>query len=306
MNRLLRPLFPCLLLASTAAQATYITTPPTTWQPVSDSVLQTVAQSLPESVNVNAGFLNTDYDPWLTVNETANVFLTFLDEGAGYKNSLGWMSFVDGTFEGLNKGNIDIDGSGTVSLNELATVQGLETGWLFANASRSGGGGNLVAGDTVTVGNGPLAAGTSVSFFLAQNAWRGGQQVADGVMTGDTQIFYGLDFLNPEADFTSTIDSNLADARHVAMLFADESEQQVIMGFEDLNRENRFANDWNIRSDNDFNDAIFTLSADPVTALNKSNIATAPLPALDEGATGCLLLLGMGYLLLFRNKTRRI
>ncbi len=272
-------------------------------QPVDPAIMETVNSQLSESTNVDAAYLNTDFDPYLPLNQEATVSVTFLDEGAGYRNSLGYFTFQEFSFDGLSKGDIDGDGSGTVSLNELGAVNGVAWNWVFPNASEAGGGGSLVAGDTVQLNMGnPLEAGTRVSFFLAQNAWEGGD-VSSEVLDGDTQIMYGLDFLNPEADFTSTVDSNLADARHVAMLFADESKQQVIMGFEDLNRIDRYANDYNYRSDEDFNDAVFLVSADPADAFGESNIATAPIPPLGKGLFGLLLVGVLARLSFPRSRT---
>ncbi|MCP3870936.1 MAG: DUF4114 domain-containing protein [Gammaproteobacteria bacterium] len=264
-------------------------------QSVDPTLLQTVQEQLPEASAVDASFLNTDYDPYLTLNQDANISVTFLDEGAGYKNSLGWLTFSEGAFDDLRKGDIDTDNSGNISLVELDAVDGIDTGWLFPNVSESGGGGTLLAGDTVQVGDSILSAGTSVSFFLAQNAWTGGDTVSDGVLEGERQIFYGLDFLNPEADFTSTMESSLVDSRHTALLFSNENHDEVIMGFEDLNRVDGSTNDWNISSDDDFNDAVFIVTSDPADAFGDSNIATAPAPQLGGGLTGILLLVGLGW-----------
>jgi len=282
-----------LSLVPAAAVALQTETTPLESQTVDPALLQTVAEQLPEANAVDSAFLNTDYDPYLTLNQDANVSVTFLDEGAGYNNSLGWLTFNEGAFDGLSKGDIDSDGSGVVSLDELSVIEGVDVGWLYPNVSESGGGGSLLPGDTVQVGDGTLAAGTSVSFFLAQNAWDGGDLVDDAVLSGDTQLFYGLDLLNPEADFTSTVDSNLVDARHVAMLFADASQEQVIMGFEDLNRIDSTSNDYGYRSDEDFNDAVFIINSDPAGAFGDSNIATAPVPPLGGGLLGLLLLAGL-------------
>lgn len=284
------------LLAPWSANALDTNAPSSSSQSVDPELIQTVQTQLPEASAVNAAFLNTDYDAYLSLGQNANVSVTFLDEGAGYKNSLGWVSFSDDAFAGLSKGDIDIDNSGVVSLGELNAIEGVDSGWLFPNISESGGGGSLNAGDTVQVGDGTLNAGTSVSFFLAQNAWTGGDTVSDGVLSGERQVFYGLDFLNPESDFTSTIDSNLVDSRHVALLFADESREQVIMGFEDLNRIDPSSNDWRIRSDEDFNDAVFIVNSDPAGAFGNSNIATAPVPQLGTGLAGIFLLAGLGWL----------
>lgn len=270
--------------------AVNVDTPEITYMDVDQETMQTVRTEFPEATNINANFLNTDYDPYLTVNQDANVSVTFLDEGAGYRNSLGWMTFTESSFAGLSKGDIDIDGSGNISLNELNSIDGVDSGWLFTNSSLTGQGGNLSPGATVDLGNGTLESGTSFSFFLGQNSAIGDSGVTNGVFTGSDPVFYGLDFLNPEADFTSTFDSNLSDSRHVAMLFTDDSREQVIMGFEDLNRENRYANDYFYRSDEDFNDTIFTIQSDPAEAFGDSNIATAPLPPLGSGLLGLAML----------------
>ena len=275
---------------SWSAQALVTDPPPITNQDVEPGLLQIVQEQLPEASAVDASFLNTDYDAYLTLNQDANVSITFLDEGAGYRNSLGWFTFSGNTFNNLSRGDIDNDDSGTVSLTELNAVEGVTTGWLFPNISESGGGGSLLAGDTVPVGDGLLPSGTSISFLLAQNAWAGRDRVSNGVLNGERQIFYGLDFLNPEADATSTIDSSLINSRHVALLFADDSQEEVIMGFEDLNRIDRYSNDWNFNSDEDFNDAVFIVNSDPASAFGDSNIATAPIPPMGTGLIGILML----------------
>ncbi len=287
-----------LSISSGTALAVQVETPDITNVAVDEGVMNAVNSQLIEATNVDAAFLNTDYDPYLTVNQDANVSVTFLDEGAGYRNSLGWMTFDSTAFSGLSKGDIDLDSSGNISLNELNNVDGVNTGWLFANASEYQGGGSLLAGDTAAVGNGAISAGSSVSFFLGQNSSWGESAVSDGVFTGSDPVFYGLDFLNPEADFTSTIDSSLGNSRHVAMLFADDSQQDVIMGFEDLNRIDRYANDYNYRSDEDFNDAVFTITSDPADAFGDSNIATAPLPPLGSGLIGLLMVAGLARMTL--------
>lgn len=295
MKRLLSTFASALASIPLTANALEVETPDITQQSVDDALLQIVNSQLPEARAVNSAFLNTDYDPYLSLNQDANVSVTFLDEGAGYKNSLGWLTFANDTFNGLNKGDIDLNSSGNISLSEISAISGVETGWLFSNVSEQGGGGSLLTGDTVQIGNEPLSANTSVSFFLAQNSANNDGSISNGILNDTRQIFYGLDFLNPESDFTSTFESSLVDSRHVAMLFADDNQEQVIMGFEDLNRVNRFSNDWNIRSDEDFNDAIFIVQSDPADAFGDSNISTAPIPALGSGLTGLLLLIGLTW-----------
>ena len=72
------------------------------------------------------------------------------------------------------------------------------------------------------------------------------------------------------------------------MLFADDSQNTVLMGFEDLRRP------W---GDNDFNDAVFSIYATPEGAFAGSEIATAPAPGL-----AILGLLGLAFFPRVRKK----
>ncbi|ATF09044.1 DUF4114 domain-containing protein [Candidatus Enterovibrio altilux] len=294
MKNMINTIIGTFLICSTSAAYALIANSPTIINNTVDSALINLAETtLPESTTANPEFLNTDYDPYLSLHHNANVYVSFLDEGAGYKNSLGYFTFNDDTFSGLNKGSIDTDSSGVVSLSELGAVEGIEYGFLFANLSKSGSGGSLLTGDTVQVGDSAIALEKNVSFFLSQNSYAGGDTVSDGILTGTDQTFYGLDFLNPEADFTYENGSSSATSRHVAMLFTDNNEEQVIMGFEDLNRVNPSSNDWSIPSDEDFNDAIFMVYSDPVDAFSNSNIATAPLPPMAQSLFGLMMCAGL-------------
>ncbi|MDD1783950.1 DUF4114 domain-containing protein [Enterovibrio sp. ZSDZ35] len=281
-----------VLVVPTAVNADVDTNPPDIESRSGyEDFLTLTNEVLPESRAVNAEFLNTDYNPYLDLNQEANIYVSFLDEGAGYKNSLGYFTFENDSFSGLTKGDIDTDNSGVVSLNELNAIDGVNYGFLFPNLSKTGGGGSLDVGDTVHLGQ--FDADTNVSFFLTQNSYLSGDYISDDALTGVDQTFYGLDFLNPEADFTYEFGSSSQTSRHVAMLFADDNQEQVIMGFEDLNRADNTANDWNIGSDEDFNDAIFMISSDPVDAFSGSNIATAPLPPMAQSLIGLAMVAGM-------------
>jgi hypothetical protein len=270
---------------SVAAQT--VDAPEITNEPLDPALAETVADALPESSNVDKNFLNPSYDPTVRVSEDAQVFVTFVDEGAGYQNSLGYFSYADGALDGLTKADVDADADGIVSLHEAEAV-GVDIGWVFPDATRADG--RLSPGDTVTLGDGTIfSSGTNIGFFLVQNGWDGGG--VDGWTNDQSpQTFYTLDFLNPEAsgDLTSA-DSGVGSTRHVAMLFEDTSREQIIMGFEDLNRVDRYANDYNYASDEDFNDAVFTIRSNPVEAIQSSEIATAPGPVAGSTIAGLLV-----------------
>ncbi|MBL8671688.1 MAG: DUF4114 domain-containing protein, partial [Alphaproteobacteria bacterium] len=171
---------------------------------IESSILQSVAANLPESRAVGAAFLNPAYDPNLRISEAAHVSASFISEGAGYRNSLGYFTFGESTFANLSRGAIDANRDGVVSLKELGNLSGVTTGWLFQNASAAGSGGSLKAGDAVTLNGGkPLAAGTRVGFFLVQDGWTG-SGVTSGAYNGNANVFYTVDMLNPENAQTAT------------------------------------------------------------------------------------------------------
>ena len=276
-----------LLLANTALAQT-VDAPTITRETLDPALAEAVAEALPESRNVDRAFLDPQYDPTIRVTQDAQVFVTFVDEGAGYQNALGYFSYADGALDGLSKADVDTDLDGVVSLREAEAV-GLSIGWVFPDATRAAG--RLAPGDTVTLGDGvTFGSGTNIGFFLVQNGWDGGG--VDGWTNDQTpQTFYTLDFLNPEAsgDLTAA-DTGVGSTRHVAMLFADPSREQIIMGFEDLNRTDRTANDFRYASDEDFNDAVFAIRSNPVEAIASSNIATAPGPLAGSTLAGLAVL----------------
>jgi hypothetical protein len=68
-----------------------------------EALKTTIATELPESQNVAAGFIKAEYTSVLTLSESANLSITFLDEGAGNRNSLGDFTYTDGAFDGLTR-----------------------------------------------------------------------------------------------------------------------------------------------------------------------------------------------------------
>lgn len=258
-----------------------------------EGLLSGIQTALPESRNVDMEFLNPDYDPVIRLNDDAQIGLTFIDEGAGYRNSLGYFTFSDTTFDNMTFGDIDLDSNGMITIGELSDISDVETGMIFNNASKQGAGGSLLAGDTAVLGGGSLIAdgtdftmengtvfeaGTNVGFFLLQNAYS-----YSGV-NEDAMAMYSVDFLNPENDAFATYDNVADNSRHVAMMYADYEQDELILGFEDLYRDHR--------SDEDFNDAVFRIRTDPIEAIQENNVTimTAPAPNLGGGIAGVVAL----------------
>jgi LruC domain-containing protein len=138
----------------------------------------------------------------LNITALSDVWLTFLTEGAGYKNSIAYFKYPTATPPTRES---DID---TLHI-------------VLPNASLLGSGGSLVSGNKVWLGRFP--SGTSIGFALIANGWTG-----SAVGSGLHKV-YSIDALNPE---TIT-----AEKRHSVLLW-DNSLSLFLVGFEDLIRTN--------------------------------------------------------------------
>jgi hypothetical protein len=124
--------------------------------------LNAIQSLLPES-QVNGAFVNTGIDPNLRLLEDAEISITFIDEGAGYRNSFGYFIFDD-------------------DQNILSETT------IFSNASELYGGGSLLPGDTVDLGL--FESGTNIGFWLQSN----------GFADPYGRTYYTLDQYNPDGE----------------------------------------------------------------------------------------------------------
>ncbi len=155
----------------------------------------------------------------LVLRKEADVWVTFVTEGASYRNSLGF--YTDHT-------------------KELKII--------FPNASLPGSSGNLKAGSKVYLGRFP--ANTNIGWFIVVNGWTGSQ------VNSAATIFYSDPELNPEQN--PTLKTHM-------VLLNDKSRNIMFLGFEDQRRDGR--------TDNDFNDAVFYVTTNPVDAPSTSNVS---------------------------------
>lgn len=195
--------------------------------------VQRVNASLPERYPVpsyNPQYIATGTESNIVLNDEADVWVTFVAEGAGYLNTLGFYTFN--------------------SANPPTTAPtGTNIKIIFPNVSAIGSGGGLTAGDKVKIGRFP--AGTGIGWVLISNAWNSGSsQVGNGIAR-----LYSTPSYNPEAS---------ASLRYHNVLLNDEATQRVVLGFEDIRRD--LSN-----CDNDFNDAIFYITASSATAIAREN-----------------------------------
>ncbi|UZR98017.1 LruC domain-containing protein [Chondrinema litorale] len=193
---------------------------------ISQSLLDDIDASLPESRPVptfNPEYL-VDQDMNTKLQADADVWITFVHEGAGWKNTLGYYTY-------------DIN-------NPPASVEDITNHHIiFPNVSFNGSGGNLQSGDKVHLGRFPV--NTGIGWFLVPNAW----DANTSTVLDKPQVKYSVKSFN---SFTDT-----EYAQHVILL-KDNVRELLLLGFEDTSRP---------AGDNDFNDAIFYVSANPYSAI---------------------------------------
>lgn len=194
--------------------------------------LDDVDASLPERSPVpsnNPSYLTVGNELDVVIEDQSDVWITFVTEGAGFKNALGYYVFD--------------------SQNPPATVNDIDSIFVvLPNASLDGAGGKLQAGDKVKLGT--FDAGKTISWVLFQNAWNG-----SGVNVNATKFYSRIDF--------NTLESDPSKRQHTVQLL-DIGRQLLLNGFEDQTR--------STGSDNDFNDLVFYVTANPWENVNIGNI----------------------------------
>ena len=243
---------------------------------VPSSVLSRIGDLLPEQNNAGAAFLSDVYTPNIEVSEPAEVRLVFLHEGAGYRNSLGYFTYSD-----------NADGSVTIHDSQL----------VIPDASY----GVVASGDYYHLrdefGDVRLfQPGERIGFFLVANGWNSAASDIQNwdpmtpplIPTADPQKNAGIGLgtytsirkINPEYG-TGAVD----EARHLAMIWFPAEpgfmggEPYLVCGFEDLNRLKG--------SDDDFNDLVFVVSANPVEAIEETEaFVYSPGDADGDGVEG--------------------
>ena len=129
---------------------------------VPQSLLDEVNAIFPERNNSGAQFLSDEYSPNFEVVDPTEVEITFIWEGAGYRNTLGYFTYTEN-----GNGNVNIVSSNLIIPNAS-----------FPNA------GTIASGDTFMLrdesGNvRTFQTGEKVGFFLIADGWRTEDSVQD-------------------------------------------------------------------------------------------------------------------------------
>ena len=202
------------------------------------SMLQDINATLPDYVNAvnrRPQYFSSSNAHNLILNEACNVWVTFVSEGAGYRNILGYYTY--------NKNNPPSSPSAIDSIHVI-----------FPNVSFNGSGGGLSSGNKVHLGTYP--PGTEIGWVLVADGFRG-----TTITSGNWTLYSDIN-LNPEPD--------AAKKQHTVLL-NDIGRGKFLLSFEDIRRD--------AGSDNDFNDAVFYVTADPIQAIATQNM---PLPDYSQ------------------------
>lgn len=172
---------------------------------VTAELLADINTALPERQPVptyNPEYLYDVHKQNLTLTEDADVWLTFVHEGAGYKNVLAYYTY-----------HRDFPPQSTDDIEECTVV--------FPNVSYAGSGGGLYTGDKVYLGN--FEEGTVIAWLLMRDGWnQTSQQSTEG-----RGLLYSDEYLNPEPN---------PDHRQHVVLLHDQVNDIFVIGFEDLIR----------------------------------------------------------------------
>ncbi|MCD4650862.1 MAG: DUF4114 domain-containing protein, partial [Candidatus Cloacimonetes bacterium] len=166
--------------------------------------LARINASLPESQPVPAHhpeYLDAQSKYVLDFIDDCQARITFVWEGAGYKNSLGYYTYNTASGPPANPDTL------------THTI-------IFPNVSMPGSGGQLAIGSSIFLGH--FDAGTTVAFFLVANGWDSNNQ---NVKENNIRYYCNEDY-NPE---------NAPYNKHVVMLY-DQPTDSILIGFEDLPR----------------------------------------------------------------------
>jgi hypothetical protein len=202
---------------------------------LSTAALETISNSLPD------GYPVPDYNP----QYISSGYATDIQIDA---NTDVWVTFIS---EGVATSNVL--GFYTYALNSpLVTAPAKDDiTIIFPNISNLESGGGLVVGDQVNIGT--FEAGIGIGWVLLNDAWSSSEgNIGDAALT----VYSDIDF-NPETDET---------LRTHNVLLNDVANERIVLGFEDSRRDD-------VDNSQDFNDAVFYITASIYESLNTNNFA---------------------------------
>jgi len=207
---------------------------------ISNELLADINATLPETQDLTVShpqYFTDSNDANHEILEDCNIWVTFVHEGAGWTNSLGYFTYPTN--------------------NPPATsAEVIDRIIIFPNVSFVNSNGGLESGNKVKLlyldpetgsYTDVFPAGVTVGWFLNAAGWNNSYSaIQNGYYT-----HYSIDSFNRESDDKLK--------KHSVILY-DDQRQLFLLGIEDINRE--------ASSDEDFNDAVFYTTVNPITAVD--------------------------------------
>ena len=162
-----------------------------------ETLMANISEMFPERVDVrdvHEDLFNDEAILSIHVTEETPVFVSFIDEGAGWRNTFGYYAYP--------------------ADNPPQSVEDLEMHKVFPNVSKVGEGGGLDFGDRVQLGDGSFPAGTVIGFYIVAQGWKNGLTV-EGVYTHYTDKQFNLGQAQQSTLFVSS------DCDDIVLTFED-------------------------------------------------------------------------------------
>ena len=255
-----------------------------TSEPIASGTVTKLTSQLPETVN-NSAFASGDAQSNIEVTSACHIWLTFIKEGGAYNNTVGYFWYPTGS---APTSASQITNRVVVFPNSSALPQ---TGSNNSSSAFSGGG-SLSNGTKVTLmyqnptthaWSDVFPAGVTVGWFLVTNGFMGSAVYPgpDNSRDARTNAFVNKNQYSLKALNGGGLSQNVIffDASYATTGVGGQSVTGIIfLGFEDTSRAELRAAPSTMWSDSDMNDALFAITADPITG-----IKTDILNPLDPG-----------------------
>jgi hypothetical protein len=151
-----------------------------------ETLMANISELFPEGLdvrNVHDDLFSDTAHLNIHVTEETPVYVSFIDEGAGWRNTFGYYTYPED--------------------DPPQSVEDLEKHIVFPNVSKVGEGGGLDFGDRVQLGEGSFPAGTVIGFYLVAQGWKNGLTV-EGVYTQYTDKLFNIDQAQQSTLFVSS------------------------------------------------------------------------------------------------------
>lgn len=234
--------------------------------PLPGDLKSKIAYTLPEGrdIRLNAQGLVPDSDDKTNVRfaEEAEVWVTFLSEGAGYRNSVGYF-----TYDPASPPTSPEQVQEKILFVNTSMPSPLDAAGAFQN----------------TVHLGTFKAGQALGFVIVSDGFSSTGRLYNGTRIGGVKdsaspkwIFYTLRGLNPEAAGPQNLNVHTIMLKDLSD--ASEGYQRMVIGFEDINRESG--------GDHDFNDVVLAVHVTPRRAIQNLDTLQSLVAATDLDSDG--------------------